>query len=159
MLGGNFWHHRIMMETNLTLRDNVAWVDKHCLIHAVYHGDQTPDKIRQTFADIEALCEEMAAKNEPILLLWDIRDVDDFPIESRFIALRARAELPFWRLAIVTSSDDGHLATNISQRLTAMSGRKKEIDYFTALSEAYYWLDAVAARYRSIANDWPVFPS
>lgn len=153
------WHDKKMIDTELALRENVSWIDGHNLIHSVFHGDQTPEKIHHTFRELHELCNEMASDGHPLLMLWDIRDIQAFPTESRLIALNARTHLPFWQLAIVASDDKAHVATAVSQHLTAMSGRKAETKYFASLLDATKWLDTIAEGYKRTITEWPVLPS
>jgi hypothetical protein len=130
-----------MVEEYLALRDNVVWLDKKQIIHSVFHGDQTRDKLRHSIQEMQDLSEELHHDDKPILMLADLRDVGEYPLESRMVGMRGRAQLPFWRFALVTTRDDPHNYVAVSKKLTAMSARKKEMMYFTSLPDAYHWLN------------------
>lgn len=131
------------MRDELTLRDNVVWCDKNDFIHAVFHGEQTLEKLRGAVWESQQLCEELVKSDKPILMIADIRDIGAHRPEARLIGMRARAQLPFWRLAIVTSDIENE-TTTVSLKLTAMSSRKQEIGYFSSLPKAYAWLNELA---------------
>jgi hypothetical protein len=133
-----------MIEESLALRENVVWLDKNHIVHSVFHGDQTRDKLRKSIQEMQDLSDELSRQDKPVLLLTDLRDVGEYPMESRVVGMRGRSQLPFWRFALVTTKDDPHNYISVSKKLTAMSARKKEMEYFTSLPEAYRWLNELA---------------
>src|ERR1700712_5411690 len=97
-----------MIKEELALRDNVVWLDKKQFIHTVFHGDQTREKLRQSIQEMQDLSEELGREDKPVLILADLRDVGEYPMESRIVGMRGRSQLPFWRFALVTTKDDPH---------------------------------------------------
>lgn len=134
-----------MVEEHVALRDNVVWLDKKQIVHSVFHGDQTRDKLRQSVKEMQELADELVQQDMPVLMLCDLRDVGEYPLESRMIGMRGRAQLPFWRYALVTTKDDPHNYRSVSKKLTAMSARKKEMSYFVSLPDAYHWLNELTS--------------
>ncbi len=132
-------------QLELTIRDNVVWLDKKDIVHSVFHGDQTREKLRRSIQQMQELSDMLSREDRPVLLLTDLRDVGDYPMESRVVGMRGRSQLPFWRFALVTTKDDPHGYVAASKKLTAMSARKKEVAYFTSLLDAYHWLNELAA--------------
>lgn len=129
-----------MVEESVALRDNVVWLDKNRFVHAVLHGDQTREKLRALVAESEELANELLEHDHPVLMLADIRDIGDHHLDTRLVGIRARSQLPFWRLAIVVPKTDDTTSA-VSRKLTAMSSRKNDIRYFTSLPDAHHWLN------------------
>jgi hypothetical protein len=130
-----------MTKSEIALKENVVWLDKSQLVHIVFRGDQPRKKIRDTIDQIKQICKQLQSQHHPILMLADIRDIGKYPPESRIVGMKARTELPFWRMAIITGKDDINQAISVSHKLSETSILRKEISYFTSIPEANKWLN------------------
>jgi hypothetical protein len=130
-----------MTKSEIALKENVVWLDKSQLVHVVFHGDQPRKKVTDTINQIQQICEQLQSQHYPALVIVDTRDVGKYPAESREIGMKARTELPFWRMAIITGKDDINQAISVSHKLSETSILRKEISYFTSISEANKWLN------------------
>jgi len=118
---------------------NDVRLDKNGVVRIIYHGSQTASKLMQTMTNIMKIVQKLLDADKPVKLLVDIRDLSEYDQPSRLVEMQARATLPFWKMAFVTTADE-NLAENISRKLTMMSGRKQEIRYFKREDDAIGWL-------------------
>ena len=119
---------------------NRVTMGKDHIIRSVFRGDQTPQTLQTSIEQAVILSAPLIAADKPVLFLADIRHIGNHTAASRLTGLRARAQLPFWRIAIIAKPDENKDILVISKKLTAMSGRKKEIHYFATVPPALRWL-------------------
>lgn len=139
-----------MISHEVTLRENVIWLSKQQVVYVVYHGSQTPEKLTATIEELRRICSAMRAEQQPILMLVDVRDIDRYQDNAKTISMRARTELPFWRMAIMVGKDDANTVLSVSHQMNETSIRRKEITYFSSLLDAQKWLS-------QLRNDEDIF--
>ncbi len=139
-----------MISHEVTLRENIIWLSKQHVVYVVYHGSQTPEKLTTTIDQLRRICKAMRAEQQPILMLVDVRDIDCYQDGAKTISMRARTELPFWRMAIMVGKDDVNTVLSVSHQMNETSTRRKEITYFSSLPDAKQWLS-------QLRNDEDIF--
>lgn len=120
--------------------ENVVFLDSNEFVHIIYHGDQTKASLQSVVDKAMGIMLNLIAEDKPVNMLADIRDMGKHTPAARMVGIQARTTMPFWKMAIVVSKTQPYTA-KISQMITAMSGRKKEIGYFKSEVRAAKWLD------------------
>jgi ferredoxin-fold anticodon binding domain-containing protein len=116
---------------------NSNFIDKDCLIHNIYAGDQTIATLKDAYENLLDLSLKLRRKNKPVHVLTDISRLGKLNLEARLFAVEFIKNMDFDKVAICGNH---FMAERMVNYIIIASGRGYKMKYFSNEKDAKLWL-------------------
>lgn len=118
-------------------KSNVNYVDKECLIHNIYIGDQTASTSKEQFSQLQKLINSLRSKNKKVLILTDLRRLGKTSLQTRKIGINIMRDLDCDKVAMFGES---LLIRSLVNLMLLSSGMGYKMKFFDNEKDARNWL-------------------
>jgi hypothetical protein len=119
---------------------NKVFITDQGIIEIAVVGDQTPQTIDAMGEDIKTSLALLEKQHKPQLILDNLIQIGQVPVEARQRVVNLAKTLPYDRLAMLGKGGLLRVGANLLLRAT---GRTKKVKYFDNRAKAIAWLSEV----------------